>query len=199
MNVRCLGHFLTSDVLGWAWSSEPAELSPFKPGQSPALTRAPSGLRPGLRSQKPEPAAQAWASTYGNLVALSSIGKAYNGNVNIIILLFLLTWYCHNICFLSRVLAFLKVSPNFKYKLCMDKSHSSSCYLLILSCLSQQINTKWGQVNYAPTGSMIELVNMCGLPKYISPLGYWNEMGKLRKRKLKPVLHTYHICICIMY
>jgi hypothetical protein len=42
---------------------------------SPALTRAPSGLRPGLRSQKPEPGAQAWASTHGGLAPLSSIGK----------------------------------------------------------------------------------------------------------------------------
>ena len=50
-----------SDVLGWASSPKPVKPSPFKPKPGPTWTRAWSGLRPGLRFQKPEPQAQAYS------------------------------------------------------------------------------------------------------------------------------------------
>ena len=50
-----------SYVLGWASSPELAELSPFKPKLSWALTRACNRLGPGFRFQKPKPRAQAQA------------------------------------------------------------------------------------------------------------------------------------------
>ena len=50
-----------SDVLGWASSPEPAELSPFKPKPDLTLVKAYSGLGPGFRYLKPKPGAQARA------------------------------------------------------------------------------------------------------------------------------------------
>ena len=50
-------------MLGWASSPEPAEPSPFEPKPGLTWTRAWCGLGPGLRSQKLEPWAQAWALT----------------------------------------------------------------------------------------------------------------------------------------
>jgi hypothetical protein len=66
---------LSSDVLGWASSPEPAKPGPFKPGRSPALTKAWSGLGPGFKSQKPEPWAQARALAYIRLVHRSATKK----------------------------------------------------------------------------------------------------------------------------
>ena len=121
-------------MLGWAWSPEPAEPSPFKPGQSPALTRAPSGLGPGLRSQKPEPGLPhiaVWRLC--PQLERFKINVFLPGNVNIIISLFsltpdIITDSQHSP---SQVWVLLKVSPNFKYELCMDKSRRLSRYLLI--------------------------------------------------------------------
>jgi len=62
-------------VLGWASSPEPAELSPFKPKPSWALTRACSGLGLGFRFQKPEPKAQAQALICRGLVCRYAIRK----------------------------------------------------------------------------------------------------------------------------
>ena len=64
-----------SDVLGWASSPEPAELSPFKPKPSLAPMRACNGLGLGFRYQKPEPRAQAWDLIYCSLACRSTIGK----------------------------------------------------------------------------------------------------------------------------
>jgi hypothetical protein len=68
-------HFVTSDVLGWASSPEPTELSPFKPKPSRALTRACSGLGLGFRFQKPKPEAQARALIHCGLVCRYTIRK----------------------------------------------------------------------------------------------------------------------------
>ena len=59
--LDCPKPLWNSDVLGWASSPEPAELSLFNPEPSRALTRACNGLGPGFRFQKPEPRAQAQA------------------------------------------------------------------------------------------------------------------------------------------
>jgi hypothetical protein len=47
-----------NDVLGWASSPEPAELSPFKPKLSWALKRAYNRLELGFKYQKPKPGLQ---------------------------------------------------------------------------------------------------------------------------------------------
>ena len=71
-----------SDVLGRASSPEPAELSPFKPKPSQALTRACSGLRLGFRFQKPEPEAQARALIHcGSMQTYNQQGNIKNINV----------------------------------------------------------------------------------------------------------------------
>jgi hypothetical protein len=66
---------MSSDVLGWASSPEPAKPSPFKPKLSRALTRACSGLGLGFRFQKPEPEAQARALIHCGLVCKYMIKK----------------------------------------------------------------------------------------------------------------------------
>ena len=64
-----------SDVLGWASSPEPAELSPFKPELGRALMRACNGLGLGFRYWKPKPGAQARALIYCSLAPRCMIGK----------------------------------------------------------------------------------------------------------------------------